>query len=303
MAKNNKKTARWLIACVSAVLCFTMSAACTGESADSGTPASREAFASRSDAVEPAALLARDQKPTEGVYLWVMLTINGGGAGYYIPDEATQTRLLELIDGFTIAGYDSQKIMQHTYSGVVVHHGDAEYYIHSDGFVAMHSHNGGKNTSGYAQGQTEFCDLALAVARDEIGLEPFFDPATITGVVSATLDYTYQDFANAVVVDGEYKELPVISGTQTITDPQALAGLSGLLQSAEDVGMDGVGCGFGNLLTLIKDDGTAVGIMLASDGCDTFIVDGRFFCCQSEHEPSARAYDWFDQIPKGAFSR
>lgn len=293
MIKNNRKTSKWIIVCVCALLSAAMLAACTSYSG-TGKPATGDEPPA-SDISEPIELIPFDQEPTQGVYLKVFPSEYGGGCGFYLPDDETQARLKALIDGFTFKDADYDTINAHVYSGIVVCCGGAEYYVYSDGFIDVFSYD----IPGHpvTEGQDEFCETALAIARDELGLELFFDQSVITDIVSATYDYTYWDWENATVVDGEYRDMQSISGTQTITDPQALAGLSEFLRNAEDMGVGGAACGFGNILALTRSDGKVITIAVATDSCATYFVDGRYFDYLPEFESRVRVHDWFDEIP------
>ena len=236
-----------------------------------------------------SALLPDGQQTAEGVIFKVFRTENRGYCEWYYPAEETRAMLGAYIDGFSLKRVDFETIAAHPFSGLVVCRDDVEYYIHSDGFVEAFSLS--LPSRSVAEGQTAFCELALSTAREKLGLSYFFDPATITDVVSATYAYQYFDLANG----GSDK---TIAGSQTIAEPEKLEALCALLRGAEQTS---AGCPFQNLLTLTKSDGTAITIAVATDSCATFFVNGQCFNYKSRQNSDVRAHDWFDEIPKGVY--
>lgn len=239
-------------------------------------------------------------EPSYDVCIEVRPVEQHGRLGYYLPDAQTCDRLRSMIGA--LRRDDIHEDMRdyidgHTFSGVSVCCNGEHWAIYSGGLVV------GSEWSGEVRGMLDtdeaLCELVLGLVREELGMTPFFDPAAIKDIVSATYDYAYRERES--MENGEYAESEPIRGSQTVTDLELLAELEELLRSGKDLGIGGAGCPFDNVLTLTLKDGSTARMAVATDSCAVFLVDGRFFSTDIPDVITPRIHDFFDQIPDGVY--
>jgi beta-lactamase regulating signal transducer with metallopeptidase domain len=183
------------------------------------------------------------------ISLGLHTTLSGEAYVYVIPENQE-----EIISAFknAYAEVKTEKSVSNFASGFLINYQGDTWHILGDGSVYMHDN--GKCNIIPPDASTELVDLCEAALR-KVGIPEAVGPDDITRIKSATLRW---------------------NGIHTLTDTVSLQFIESLLSNSQDLGY-GAGCPFGALLTLEMTNGKTITVTMATDGCDVWMSEGKFY--------------------------
>ena len=187
------------------------------------------------------------------VYGWISLglhtTLSGEAYVYVIPENQE-----EIISAFKNAYAEgkTEKSVSNFASGFLINYQGDTWHILGDGSVYIHDN--GKYYILPPEASAELVALCEAALR-KVGIPEAVGPEDITRIKSATLRW---------------------NGIHTLTDTASLQFIESLLSNSLDLGY-GAGCPFGAMLTLEMTNGKTVTVTMATDDCDVWMSEGKFY--------------------------
>lgn len=208
---------------------------------------------------------AFDEPVENEVNLVFSLTEDGGDYQYYVPDGQAKSELENMVSSLERTDKTRQELslewwenFNADYLGIGIYDQEVIWYLHSGGkFLSLAEET-------YLVTDQELSDFITSVLAEEFNLAPYQLP-------------DIQDIDSAVlrIVDWETKE---VMREQAVTDQEQLDAFKKMVTEADNIGVAGAKCPFSGYYLLIElQDGTLLEYAMASDSCDTFFVNGRYY--------------------------